>query len=161
MASRYEETVRFHPVVEVLYLAALVFFVVVQSSVVPEVIWVPWLTGFFLLFLPAMFGRLVIGVDEKALTARFGFLGWPAQRVPLSMIAKARVVSYRPIRQFGGWGIRGGKFEGVRTSVYSVRGTRGVLLELTEPKRICGLKVPRFLVGSQEPERLSAAIGKS
>lgn len=31
---------------------------------------------------------------------------------------------------------------------------------LTEPKRICAARVHRFLLRSQEPEHLNAAIGK-
>ena len=108
-----------------------------------------------------MFGRLVIQIDAEALSATFGFFGWPSQRIPLADIVRARAVTYRPIRTFGGWGIRCGAFEGETTSVYSVRGSRGVLLELSGERRIAGFRTRRFLVGSAEHERLSAAIGKS
>lgn len=160
MAYRYEETVSFSPVVQFAYLVMLGFFVWVQFQAVPQLPWVPVLVGAGLLLLPAMFGRLVFRVDEEAVTATFGLLGWPAQRILLSRIATARIVSYRPIRQFGGWGIRTGRFEGKNTSIYSVRGDRGVLLELNEPRRICGFKTARFILGTTEPERLAAAMGK-
>jgi hypothetical protein len=160
MGYRFAQTISFSPLVQALYLVALIVFVWIQFQVVPELPWIPMAIGAGLLILPAMFGRLVLEVDEGAVTARFGYLGWPAQRVPLSHIERARIVSYRPIRQFGGWGIRVGRFEGEKTSVYSVRGTRGVLLELTEPRRISGARTRRFLLGSGDPERLVAAIGK-
>lgn len=159
MAYRYEETVAFSPVVQSLYLVMLGVFVWAQFQAVPQIPWVPVLVGMLLLVLPAMFGRLVFRVDEEAVTATFGFLGWPVQRVLLSRIDEARVVSYRPIRQFGGWGIRAGRFEGKKTSIYSVRGHRGVLLELKEPQRVCGIETVRFILGTSEPERLVAAIG--
>ena len=161
MVPRYEETVRFHPVVEISYLGGIGFFVGAHLYAWPRIVWGAVLLGSALLvFLPAMFGRLVIQVDDEAVEARFGFLGWPRQRVPLSQIEKARVVSYRPLLQFGGWGIRAGKLEGELTGVYSVRGNRGALLELAEPRRVCIVQAKRFLLGSREPERLVAAIGK-
>ncbi len=160
MAHRFEQTVSFSPIVQVLYLVALGVFVWVQLQAVPDLPWIPLLIGAGLVILPAMFGRLVFQVDEEGVAARFGDPGWLAQRVPLSRIERARIVSYRPIRQFGGWGIRVGRFEGEKTSIYSVRGTRGVLLELTEARRISGARTRRFLLGSEDPERLAAAIGK-
>lgn len=57
--------------------------------------------------------------------------------------------------------LRIGRFEGEKTSIYSVRGNRGVLLELSEPQRICGLQSAPFILGTNEPERLAAAIGAS
>lgn len=161
MTYRYEETVTFSPVVQILYLVMLGVFVWSQLHAVPQLPWVPVVVGVGLLILPAMFGRLVLRVDEEAVSATFGFMGWPKQRVALGEIDVARVVSYRPIRQFGGWGIRTGRFEDEKTSVYSVRGNRGVLLELGGTRRICGFQVDRFLLGSQDPERLAAAIGKA
>ncbi len=150
---------RFHPVVEISYVGGLGFFVGAHWYAFPNVVsGAVLLGGALLVFLPAMFGRLVIRVDDEAVTARFGFLGWPRQRVPLSHIERARAVSYHPLRQFGGWGIRAGKLEGELTGVYSVRGNRGVLLELTEPRRVCIVQAKRFLLGSREPERLVAAI---
>ncbi len=106
MTNRFEQTVSFSPIVQVLYLVAIGVFVWGQLQVVPDLPWIPLLIGAGLVILPAMFGRLVFQVDEEAVTARFGYLGWPAQRVILSRIERARIVSYRPIRQFGGWGIR-------------------------------------------------------
>ena len=140
---------------QVLYLVAIGVYVWGQLQVVPDLPWIPPLIGAALVILPAMFGRLVFQVDGEAVTARFGYLGWPAQRVLLSRIERARIVSYRPIRQFGRWGIRVGGFEGEKTSVYSVRGTRDVLLELTEVQRISGARTRRFLLGSDDPARPS------
>jgi hypothetical protein len=160
MAYRYEESLSFHPLVSVLYIFVMVVFglSVFQGHGGP--IWVPAAIGLLLVLLPLMFGRLVIAVDEESVTAVFGFLGWPSQRVPLSEIVRARAIDYRPILTFGGWGIRFGRLEGERTGVYSIRGTRGTLLELNTPRRVCSIQTTRFLLGSQEPERLVAAIGK-
>ena len=158
--SRYEETVSFHPVVQFLYLLGVACVLWAQLAAVPHMPWVPAVVGVPLILLPLMFGRLRIRMDAEMLTAEFGYLGWPMQHVPITKIVRTRVVSYRPILQFGGWGIRAGRLHGELTSVYTVRGTTGVLVELTDEQRISGFRTKRFLIGSLEPERLSAAIGK-
>lgn len=158
----YEETVTFHPVMQLLYLGGIgvvAWSLVTAASSAP---WISVLVGVFLLALPLVFGRLTIRIDAAAhvLVAEFGYLGWPIQRIPLGNIIRASTVSYHPIRQFGGWGLRRGRLDGAQTSVYSVRGTTGVLIELSEEQRISGWRTKRFLLGSAEPDRLSAAIGK-
>lgn len=157
---QYHEDIRFHPVVQVGYLAGLGLLVWTQLTTIPEIPWVPVVVGIALLVLPLMFGRLRIRVDSTTLIADFGYLGWPIQRVPLSNIVRARVVSYRPIREFGGWGIRAGRLDGEQTSVYTVRGSTGVILELAQEQRISGFRTKRFLLSSMQPERLVAVLGK-
>jgi len=157
---RYEETVSFHPLVQFLYLLGVAGVVWAQFAAVPTLPWVPAVIGVPLVLLPLMFGRLLIRIDASILTVEFGYLGWPIQRVPLVNIVRAHVVAYRPILQFGGWGIRAGRLDGEKTSVYTVRGTTGVLLELAEEQRISGFRSKRFLIGSLEPDRLSRAVGK-
>ena len=158
---RYEETVSFHPVVQFLYLLGVAGVVWAQLATVPTIHWVPAVIGVLLILLPLMFGRLRIRMGAEMLTAEFGYLGWPIQRVPLDNIVRAGVVSYRPIFQFGGWGIRAGRLDGEQTSVYTVRGTTGVLLELFEERRVSGFRTKRFLIGSLEPERLVTVLGKA
>jgi len=157
----YEETVSFHPAVQILYLGGVGLAVWGQLTAAPSMPWIPVLVCVFLIGLPLMFGRLLIRIDaSQVLTAEFGYLGWPIQRIPLANITRASVISYRPIRQFGGWGIRAGRLDGEQTSVYTVRGTSGVLLELSHEQRISGWRTKRFLLGTAEPERLVVAIGK-
>ena len=64
-------------------------------------------------------------VEEEAIPIRFGYVGWPKRVVPLEDVERTAVVTYRPIREFSGWGIRGGKFRGEFTGVYSMKGNRG------------------------------------
>jgi hypothetical protein len=54
---------------------------------------------------------------------------------------------YRPILEYGGWGIRCG-FKGARA--YNVSGNKGVQLILQNGKRL--------LIGSQKPDELVEAI---
>lgn len=89
-------------------------------------------------------------VDSDAVQVR---LGWPIpifwKRIGIDTIREARVVTYRPLVDAGGWGMRFGRFEGVFTIYWNARGNRGVLI-VTDKRR--------YIIGSQEPEALHAAI---
>jgi hypothetical protein len=63
-----------------------------------------------------------------------------------SEIAGASARTYRPLREFGGWGIRGWG----ANRAYNVSGDQGVQLVLTNGNRI--------LIGTQRPQELEAAI---
>ena len=64
-------------------------------------------------------------------------------------IKSQRPVTYHPIKEYGGWGIRRGW--GKNKKCYNVMGNRGVLLEYKNGGTL--------LIGSQNPEMLSEAIG--
>ena len=66
--------------------------------------------------------------------------------LPFETIKKAAPVTYRPIRDYGGWGIRYGS----KGKAYNISGNQGVLLEFTGSKPI--------LIGSQRPRDLSTVI---
>jgi hypothetical protein len=103
------------------------------------------------LVLPAL---LVVGVlrmtTEVTPTDLRVWFGWvPTYRrfVPLGGIQRIEVVSYRPLADYGGWGVRVGR-DGVR--VLNARGNRGVRLDLADGTKL--------LIGSQRPEALAVAI---
>jgi hypothetical protein len=110
------------------------------------------------LALPLLFGRMLTTVDGSTLRISFGYLNLIKKEISLDDIRGARVVTYRPIRQFGGWGIRTGKFEGKRTGCYSMKGNRGVLILLARDVRICFTKTNRVIVESASPEKLKASL---
>ena len=56
--------------------------------------------------------------------------------------------TYKPLREYGGWGIRC-SFTG-KGKAYNVSGNKGVQLVLTNGKKL--------LIGSQKPDELAAAI---
>jgi hypothetical protein len=68
------------------------------------------------------------------------------RRIGWREIVRAEACRYRPLREYGGWGIRFGP----RGKAYNVHGDRGVRLELTDGRRL--------LIGSQRPDELAAAI---
>ena len=89
--------------------------------------------------------RLVVEAREDALYVRF--IPLRTRRIPYASILRCEPCTYRPIREFGGWGIRWG---GQRSWAYTMRGNRGVRLEFEGARRL--------LIGSQSPEELARAI---
>ena len=77
---------------------------------------------------------------------RYGFLY--KTRVPLSDIALAEAVQYAPVRDYGGWGIRGTR----RRRALNARGTQGVLVTRNDGTTL--------LVGSQKPRELLEALAR-
>jgi hypothetical protein len=110
----------------------------------------PWLyllvSVVFLVLLAVLSVHQTTTVANDVVTVRFGFLY--ATRIPLSDIAHAEAVSYRPVRDYGGWGIRGlGRRRALNT-----RGNEGVLLTRRDGSTV--------LIGSQKPRELLAALSR-
>lgn len=63
-------------------------------------------------------------------------------------IESAEVIDYKPIKEYGGWGLRVGK-NGV---AYSVSGKKGVLITFKEPRKMFWGKHKTLLIGTQKPE---------
>lgn len=87
-----------------------------------------------------------VQVDGQALSVRFSPL-W-GTRIPLSDVTSCEPRTYRPILEYGGWGVRYSPFG--RGWAYNVSGNRGVHLVLSNGRRV--------LVGSRRPEALADAI---
>jgi hypothetical protein len=116
-----------------------------KSMPVPALVILWVLAG---ILLPAFFwaSRLITEVRADGLYVRFVPFHWSFQRIPFVEIRKCEARRYRPLLEYGGWGIRygpGGK-------AYNVHGNQGVQLELSNGKRL--------LIGSQRADELSRAI---
>ena len=108
----------------------------------------PWLhvvSALVLVILAAVVTlRQSTAVTSDAVTVRFGFLY--RTKIPISEVRQAEAVEYRPVAEYGGWGIRGfGKKRAL-----NARGNRGVLLTRTDGSTI--------LIGSQKPRELLEAL---
>lgn len=102
---------------------------------------------FLLLMNPS---RLTTRVTDDCVYVRLGvWVPFFVKRIPLASIRGCRSITYRPLLDAGGWGIRMGRFEGGRLWYYNARGDRGVLLELDGT---------RCVIGSQQPDDLVYAI---
>lgn len=106
------------------------------------------LGGYLLLFaLISNLLALTTVVTNNAVHVTFGW-AFPLYRrvIALADIARAEAVTYSPLREYGGWGIRG-RGENV---ALNARGNRGVRLTLTDGRRV--------LIGSQRPFELADAL---
>jgi len=88
--------------------------------------------------------RLETRLEADHLLVRFFPLR--TRRIPYRKIASAEAVTYRPLLDYGGWGIR----LGAGGWAYTVSGRRGVRLTFSDGTHL--------LVGSQAPEALVAAL---
>lgn len=89
--------------------------------------------------------RLEVEVRDDALYIRFYPL--TSKTINFPEIASCEARTYRPIKEYGGWGIRYGWKRG---KAYNVSGNRGVQLKFLNGKKL--------LIGSQRPEELAQAI---
>jgi len=103
------------------------------------------------MILPAV---LVVGVLRMSTVVTpgvvrvwFGFVPTVRRAFPIDAVARVEVVQYRPLRDYGFWGVRIGP-DGER--VFNARGDRGVRLHLLDGSRV--------LIGSQRPEDLALAV---
>ena len=94
--------------------------------------------------------RMTTEVTPTDVRVWFGWIPTYRRFVPIGLVQKIEVVSYRPLADYGGWGIRSGR-DGER--VLNARGNRGVRLELSDGTRL--------LIGSQRPEALAVAIERA
>ena len=99
--------------------------------------------GFGLIWLFASL-KLITEVHADAILLRFAPMR--AKRIDLEQIATAEVRSFRPIREYGGWGVRYSK--GIKA--YLATGTKGVYLTMMDGRDV--------LIGSQRPEELESAL---
>ena len=89
--------------------------------------------------------KLKIRIDHEYIHIRLAPI--PGRKIKLSEITRAEARTYRPIMEYGGWGIRWSPGNG---KAYNAYGNRGVQLELESGEKI--------LLGSQQPEKLAAVI---
>ncbi|HTY82073.1 MAG TPA: DUF1648 domain-containing protein, partial [Dehalococcoidales bacterium] len=87
----------------------------------------PWVS--LIVFLAALclimpFGGFRISVTPREVTVRFGLLGFKLLRLDSIDVAEVELVTFRPLHDFGGYGIRFGR--GMKA--YFLRGPRGVKL---------------------------------
>jgi len=110
--------------------------------------WLLWvLTIFLCLCVPVLLLilRLTVTVDDHGVHVRYR--PFVSRLIPFSEIRAFRARRYRPIREFGGWGIRSGLG---KKSAYNAKGELGVELYLHDMRSI--------MIGSQRHEELAEAL---
>lgn len=98
------------------------------------------MAGILLLFL---FAKLTVRIDSKAIIVHFRPFFRKEKNILWSEIESFEVVKYRPIAEFGGWGVRYGR----RSMAYNVKGDMGLRLRFRNGKSL--------LIGTSNAEELS------
>ena len=93
--------------------------------------------------------KLVVRVNGTNLIILFSPL--TSRTIPLAEIATVEARDYRPVGEFGGWGLKYSIRQ--RRTAYNVKGSRGVFIDLASGKKI--------LIGSQRADDLAAAIKRA
>ncbi len=124
------------------------------------VLLVPIISGIaniFILIIVLLFGygfpwlfytmKLVTEVDKMSI--RITFAPFTEFIIPFDTIKNYEIRKYRPIREYGGWGIRFNR----HGKAYTVKGTIVLQIELTNGEKI--------LIGTENPDKLLMVLNKS
>ena len=93
------------------------------------------------------FVRLETEVRDKAVYLHYRWM-WRPKKIRYDEIDRVEAFEYRPIRDYGGWGLRRGHKN--KEWMWNAYGSRAVRLHLSDGST--------FAVGSQRPEKLAAAV---
>lgn len=102
------------------------------------------LTIFFISF------RLETLVKDSGIYVRFFPVHVSFKRYSWDRISKSFVRKYKPISEFGGWGLRSGLFG--KGKAFNVSGNKGLQLEFLDGTRL--------LIGTNKPEELTETLDK-
>jgi hypothetical protein len=99
------------------------------------------------MFLVCFVLHMTTEVTPTDIRVWFGWVPIYRRLVPLGELHRVEIVTFRPIADYGFWGIRSGR-DGERALI--ARGNRGVRLELTDGSFL--------VIGSQRPEELATTL---
>lgn len=109
--------------------------------------WLVWLLWLGMgIGLPALFLNLRLVVEVRVDQLWVQYVPFIKRQIPFTDIEQVEAITYRPLRDYGGWGVRGW---GSRQA-YTVSGNRGVQLTLRAGHRL--------LLGSRRADELAQAI---
>lgn len=113
------------------------------SDTLVVIIWLIFGIGF-----PAFFLWLHMVVEVIPGVVIICYRPFANRRIPAEQIIRVESLTYSPMREFAGWGVRGW---GGRIA-YNVSGNTGVELTLVDGRRV--------LIGSQRPDEMAGAINE-
>jgi hypothetical protein len=113
--------------------------------------WMMWLLWLGIgIGLPIFFNMMRLIVEVGPAGVRIRYAPILTRLIPFTEISLVEARKYKPIREYGGWGIRGWSSKDV---AYNVKGDQGVELTLFDGRKI--------MIGSQKSESLAKAITDS
>jgi hypothetical protein len=92
--------------------------------------------------------KLVVNIDRFGIEFRFIPFQRKTRKIEWKLIESFEVRKYKPILEYGGWGIR----YGLNGKAYNVKGNMGLQLKLKDGKKI--------LLGTQKPDELKEFLLK-
>jgi len=92
-------------------------------------------------------GEIRVRVRDDGVEAAWGYSEMIRKWIPFGEIDSMEAVTYSPLREFGGWGIRAGRGS---TTAWTTQGNRALSFSLRDGSR--------FWLGSRHPERLQSWI---
>ena len=128
------------------FLAQIVFDEPLGSEPAPG--WLMWLLLVLVgVGLPALFAVLRLTVEVRTDRVDIRFRPFTHRSIAATDIEAAEAHAYRPVVEYGGWGIKGWSRKKV---AYNVKGDLGVELRLRDGRSV--------MLGSQRPAELEAAV---
>jgi hypothetical protein len=97
--------------------------------------------------LPVLFGLACLTTEVWPDRVVIRYRPFTTRTIVLSEVTRVDSVSYDPVREYGGWGIKGWT---QRKVAYNVSGNRGALLRLADGRTV--------LIGSPRADELAAAV---
>lgn len=107
-----------------------------------------WTVFLWILYLRLLTVRLGTDVRDGQLVLAMRGL-WRRWRIPLADISSVETITFDPVRDFGGFGIRSGR----TATSYIASSHEGVMVHLSNGKAL--------VVSSERPAELAAALGGS
>jgi hypothetical protein len=92
--------------------------------------------------------KLETTIEGDVITANFKGLPFAKRIINKNEIEKMEVVTYEPLFEYGGWGVRYSLRK--KSWCYNVSGDKGLLITYKNGKT--------FLIGTQKPEELNSLI---
>ena len=91
--------------------------------------------------------KLSVQINNEEIHYRWFPFHFKTQIIPWNVVATAEVRKYNPLREYGGWGIKGWT---AQNRAYNVDGNIGLQLVLRNGKRV--------LIGTKQSEKLEALL---
>jgi hypothetical protein len=130
----------------VLAIGVPLLMIIVAVTAWSEVSWLSVIMTLIGIALVLIYGGFRTLVSRQTVTVRMGILGIRLLNLKMADIASSEIVTFQPLRDFGGYGIRFNK----EMKAYFLSGNRGVKITTRSGRK--------FLVGSDHPERLNTVI---
>lgn len=96
--------------------------------------------------LQVVFAGLLVTVERDGVRVGLGRARLFRTFIPFSEITRLESVTYKPLREFGGWGLRGGRDK----RAWTARGDRAVVVHTEDERRI--------YIGSDDTKKLESRL---